>query len=168
MLFTYCVFILPFIVILTLVVLCSSRLLASSEALAMAAVCHYFCYITHSLLSQSMAGYTPTSFGLTKQELATLPIIPFTALTIVQTEQDISPLKQSPSARPHNESADTSVCAICFSDYGTFTDSYNISSPTEPGDVLRELFCSHRFHQVCVDVWLLGSEGTNELFLMMY
>jgi hypothetical protein len=66
--------------------------MARSEALAMAA---------------SAAGFSATSYGLTQKELATLRVVPFE-----ETAHVID------STRPHSTSADTSVCAICFSDYG--------------------------------------------------
>jgi hypothetical protein len=101
-LITYMVFVAPFLVfldiltfpkiVLCVVVLCSNRIMARSEALAMAA---------------SAAGFSSTSYGLTPKELTTLKVVPFEATV--------------DASRPHSDSADTSVCAICFSDYGSFS-----------------------------------------------
>jgi hypothetical protein len=82
--------------------------MAHSEALAMAA---------------SAAGFTATSYGLTEKELQTLRTMPFGEVATVVISS-------------HSDSADTSVCAICFSDY-------------EAGEDLRELHCQHLFHKAC-------------------
>jgi hypothetical protein len=70
------------------------------------------------------------SDSLTQEELQTLRVLPFEEID----EKTVGDETQS------------LMCAICLTDY-------------EPGDILREMYCSHMFHKSCVDEWLLGPES---------
>lgn len=78
-------------------------------------------------------------------EAATHPLaIPDTTLPSPPPPPLPSTWSSSPTSIPPDPAPTTSTtCALCLSDY-------------EPGERLRELPCNHRFHDVCIDPWLMS------------